>query len=61
MVIQHATREVDYLSKKQGCEYFRLVLQGDFWAQVKTDKTLAVFVSHEFVQAQLEMIVMRNE
>jgi type VI secretion system protein ImpJ len=61
VVIQHATREVDYLSTKQGCEYFRLVLQGDFWAQVKTDKTLAVFVSHEFVQAQLEMIVMRNE
>jgi type VI secretion system protein ImpJ len=54
--IVHIQRPPNKLSVKPGFEYFYLEQIGDFWEQIKQDKSLAIFVPNNFIKATIELV-----
>lgn len=52
----HTQRTPAKLAIKPGYEYFRLEPLGEFWEQIITDKSMAVFLPHDFTTATIELI-----
>jgi len=58
--ITHTQRPPNKLSVKPGFEYFYLEQIGDFWEQIKQDKSLAIFVPNNFIKATIELITVEK-
>jgi type VI secretion system protein ImpJ len=58
--VTHMQRPPSKLPIKSGYEYFRLDPYGQYWDRIKTDRTLAMFVSQEFEQANIDLITVKE-
>jgi len=58
--ITHTQRPPNKLSVKPGFEYFYLEQIGDFWEQIKQNKSLAIFVPNNFIKATIELITVEK-
>jgi len=61
LVLHHIQRPPNKLSVKSGYEYFYLEPKGDFWEQIKAEQSLSLFVSHDFSNAQIELLVVEED
>lgn len=60
VTISHTQRPPNKLHIKTGYEYFRLEPTGDFWQQVREEKSLAIFLPHGFINAKIELVTVQE-
>lgn len=58
--VTHLQRPPTKLPIKAGYEYFYLEPAGNFWDQVKAERTLGIFVPFGFVNANLELVTIQD-
>ncbi len=58
--VVHTQRPPNKLPVKTGYEYFYLEMVGDFWEQIKTDRSLGLFVPYDFVKADIELVTIQE-
>ena len=56
----HTQRPPAKLSTRSGYEYFRLEARGDFWAQIKTEGTLAIYLPHLFSTTDVKLVTVEE-
>ena len=56
----HTQRPPAKLSTRSGYEYFRLEARGDFWTQIKTEGTLAIYLPHLFSTADIKLVTVEE-
>lgn len=59
--LKHIQRPPNYLPVKTGCEYFALDMNSQFGKGVIEHKKMAIFLSKEFMQADVELIAARSQ
>lgn len=57
----HVQHPPDNLPIKSGHEYFYIEPKGFFWEQVKIEQSLSLFVSHDFLDARIELIIVNED
>ena len=58
--ISHMQRPPTKLPIKTGYEYFRSDSQGKYWERVQSDRSLALFVAHEFTAAKIDLVTIKE-
>ncbi len=58
--LTHMQRPPSKLPIKAGYEYFYIEPQGDFWDQIKVERTLALFTPLDFMKAQIELVTVQE-
>lgn len=58
--LTHTQRPPNKLPVKAGYEYFYIEPSGVFWEQIKTERTLSLFTSYDFVKAQIELVTVQE-
>ena len=56
----HTQRPPAKLSTRSGCEYFRLEPRGDFWNQMITEGSLAIYLPHSFTSSDLKLVTVQE-
>jgi type VI secretion system protein ImpJ len=56
----HTQRPPTKLSTRSGYEYFRLEARGDFWEQMKGERSLAIFLPHLFNTADVRLVTVEE-
>jgi type VI secretion system protein ImpJ len=56
ITLRHIQRPPSRLPIKAGYEYFMLEKSGDYWKSVVDNKTLSVFVTNDYIDANIEII-----
>ncbi|MCU7843203.1 MAG: type VI secretion system baseplate subunit TssK [Candidatus Thiodiazotropha sp. (ex Monitilora ramsayi)] len=56
----HTQRPPNRLPIKSGYEYFRLEPKGEFWDRVVENRSMALFLTHEFAKANVELITVEE-
>jgi type VI secretion system protein ImpJ len=56
----HIQRPPHTLPIKAGYEYFYIEPKGAYWEQVKAERSLSLFVSQNFLQAQIELLTVEE-
>lgn len=54
--ISHTQRPPNKLPIKAGYEYFHIEPIGDFWQQIRSERTMSIFLPYLFVDAQIELV-----
>lgn len=57
--LKHIQRPPNYLPVKSGCEYFLLEMQSSFGKRLIEQRQMAIFLSQEFMAAQVELMAVR--
>ncbi len=56
----HTPRPPSKLPIKSGYEYFRVEPRGDFWDRIASERTLGIFLPHEFTSLKLEIVTLQE-
>ena len=54
--LQHLQRPPNHLPIKNDYEYFQIEQQNEYWHRIAETNNLAIFVSYEFTEVQVEMV-----
>ena len=60
VTLTHTQRPPNRLPIKSGYEYFRLEARGEFWDRVVEDRSMTIFLTHEFAKASVELITIEE-
>jgi type VI secretion system protein ImpJ len=60
VTLTHTQRPPNRLPIKSGYEYFRLEPRGEFWERLVEDRSMALFLTHEFAKASVELITIEE-
>ena len=59
--LKHIQRPPNYLPVKTGCEYFLLDMQSSFGKSLIEKKQMAIFLSQEFIEADVNLVAVRAQ
>ena len=58
--LTHTPRPPSKLPIKSGYEYFRIEPRGDFWERIVSERTLGIFLPHEFMRVKMEIVTLQE-
>ncbi|CAN5327784.1 type VI secretion system baseplate subunit TssK [soil metagenome] len=58
--ITHTHRPPNKLPVKAGYEYFYIEPTGDCWQQIRSERTMAIFLPYLFIDAQIELVTVQE-